>query len=99
MTTTSELRDQILLVLAQDGLEVIAGALEPILGELERMNTLIPANAEIADAMRRGEDATGLCTVRAAVDLMLEKKSDRMELFFFTGGKRVNVEIHITNVW
>ena len=51
--------------------------------------------AVIDEALQAGEDATGLCTVRAAVACMFENKTDRLEMCFTHGGRRCNVEIRI----
>jgi hypothetical protein len=54
------------------------------------------ANPMIRDALALGRDATGLCTVVAAVEDMLARQSDIMEMRIPIGAKLLNVELHIT---
>lgn len=60
------------------------------------------ANPMIRAALDAGEDATGLCTVRELVLIMLESASnqaDTTELYFpLPDGRRVNVEVRITRL-
>jgi hypothetical protein len=50
----------------------------------------------IAAAMDRGEDTSGLCTVREAAALILEdEKRDPIEMFFDLEGRRVNVLVTV----
>lgn len=53
------------------------------------------ANPMIAAAIARGEDATGLCTVRELIEAMEHRKHDQTELWFDHNGKHYRVYIQI----
>lgn len=50
---------------------------------------------QLAAAENAGAETTGLCTVRDAVALMFENKSDVMEMYYRQGGKEWNIELRI----
>ena len=67
--------------------------------------TFVPANPIIADALEKGEDATGLCTLRDLVEEMLASDPElgparhKCEIFGQReDGSTVNVEVRITGM-
>ena len=57
-----------------------------------------PRDYYIQEALERGEDATGLLTVRDACWYLIRHRGDNMELWFNENGKRVTVELLVTKV-
>jgi hypothetical protein len=51
---------------------------------------------ELENALARGEDATGLCTLRDMVKTMKEYAIEQCEVYFEDDGKRWNAEVKIT---
>lgn len=73
------------------------------------LNKLVIPNPMIADAIKNGEDTTGLCTVRELAMYLIEDmerskgkdfekiyKKMETELFFVDNGYKVNIEFKVT---
>lgn len=57
-----------------------------------------PINPMIAAALDKGEDATGLCTVRECTALLREMEMREIDLAFEMGGKTYLVRVQILQV-
>jgi len=72
-----------------------------LIGRIEHYKFSMPRtgkNPMIEEALLKGEDTTGLCTVREAVEVMRENKSHEMELFYQLDEVKYNVIISFVEV-
>jgi len=68
----------------------------PPYGDMPRQSKkIIGINPKITAELSNGKDATGLCTVREATEMMMNSGYSRVELFFMLNGKKINVELSI----
>jgi hypothetical protein len=53
----------------------------------------------LLDALDKGEDTTGLCTLRSVVQIMRDIETREVELYWVAeDGVKINVEVHITSL-
>ena len=63
-----------------------------------------PLNPLIAEAIERGEDTTGLCTVKELTEYLISehtctnRKMERELFFSLPDGRKVNIELRVTRV-
>jgi len=72
-----------------------------LIGRVEHYKFSMPRtgkNPMIEEAILAGEDTSGLCTVREAIEVMRENKSNEMELFFRVDDAKYNVIISYVEV-
>lgn len=76
------------------------------------MDDQVGVNPMIASALSRGEDATGLCTVREVADFLITTAKERddgegkigcalplcCEMSYMAGDERINVEVRVIGV-